>query len=163
MSKVNQTQGIFSEQQFNASPLKNFMSYQDYFDKALKLGSAFTLTRAMTLQNAEDTQQNIKDSVKGYYLEKEAKKTEAEEKYYAALAQYEAMKSAQTSALRDLKYATSMYGEGTSRYSDALKKYNLSSKTLFDSDINLSCARDQFNSANTSAFKAFLTTTLLKD
>ena len=87
-------------------------------------------------------------------------KAEAEEKYYAALAQYEAMKSAQTSALKDLKYATSMYGEGTSRYSDALKKYNLSSKTLFNSDINLSVARDQFNFANTSAFKAYLSTQL---
>ena len=160
MSKVNQTQRILTEQEFNKSPLRNFMSYQDYFDKALKLESAFTLARAMTLQNAEDTQQNIKDSVNGYYVEKEQNKAEAEEKYYAALAQYEAMKSAQISALKDLKYATSMYGEGTSRYSDALKKYNLSSKTLFNSDINLSVARDQFNFANTSAFKAYLSTQL---
>lgn len=160
MSKVNQTQKILTEQEFNKSPLKNIMSYQDYFGKALKLGSAFTLARAVVLQNAEDTQENIKDSVNGYYVEKEQNKAEAEEKYYAALAQYEAMKSAQTSALKDLQYATSMYGEGTSRYSDALKKYNLSNKTLFNSDINLSAARDQFNFANTSAFKAYLSTQL---
>ena len=160
MSKVNQTQRILTEQEFNKSPLKNFMSYQDYFDKALKLGSTFTFARAMILQNAEDTQQNIKDSVKGYYIEKEQNKAEAEEKYYAALEQYDAMRAAQNSALKDLKYATSMYGDGSSHYNDALKKYNLSSKTLFNSDINLSIARDQFNFANTSAFKAFLTTQL---
>ncbi|MBQ8167808.1 4Fe-4S cluster-binding domain-containing protein, partial [bacterium] len=38
---------------------------------------------------------------------------------------------------------------------EALKKYNLSSNTLFNADVNLSCARDRFNSANLSAHKAF--------
>ncbi len=160
MTRVNQTNRIMTEQEFNNSPLKNMMSYQDYFSKALKLGSAFTMARALTLQNAENTQKNIEDSVNGYYVEKEEKKTEAEEKYYAALAQYEAMKSAQNSALKDLKYATTMYGEGNSKYTDALKKYNLSNKSLFGADINLSVARDQFNFANISAFKAYLSTQL---
>ena len=67
MTKVNQTQGILTEQQFNSSPLKNVMSYKDYFEKALKLGSAFTLSRAMVLQKAEDTKNNIDDSVQGFY------------------------------------------------------------------------------------------------
>ena len=160
MSKVNQTTRIMTEQEFNTSPLKNMMSYQDYFSKALKLGSAFTISRAISLKNAEDTHDKIEDSVNGYYVEKEVKKDEAEEKYYAALAQYEAMKSAQSTALKDLQYATSIYGEGTSRYSDALKKYNLSSKSLFGADVNLGIARDQFNFANTSAFKAYLSTQL---
>ncbi len=160
MGKVNQTQGILTEQQFNSSPLKNIMSYKDYFDKALKLGSAFTFSRAIAMQNAEDTKNNIDDSVKGYYLEKENKKAQAEEKYYAALAQYDAMKSNQESAIKNLKYATSMYGDGSSQYSDALKKYNLSAKSLFGADVNLSVARDQFNFANTSAFKAYLSTQL---
>ena len=160
MSKINQTNRIMTEQEFKNSPLKSLMSYDDYCTKALKLGSAFTIARAMTLQNAEDTQKNIEDSVNGYYVEKEEKKSEAEEKYYAALAQYEAMKSAQNSALKDLKYATTMYGEGNSRYNDALKIYNLSNKSLFGADINLSVARDQFNFANTSAFKAYLSTQL---
>ncbi len=160
MGKVNQTQGILTEQQFNSSPLKNVMSYKDYFDKALKLGSAFTFSRAIAMQNAEDTKNNIDDSVKGYYLEKENKKAQAEEKYYAALAQYDAMKSNQESAIKNLKYATSMYGDGSSQYSDALKKYNLSAKSLFGADVNLSVARDQFNFANTSAFKAYLSTQL---
>lgn len=160
MGKVNQTQGILTEQQFNSSPLKNVMSYKDYFDKALKLGSAFTFSRAIAMQNAEDTKNNIDDSVKGYYLEKENKKAQAEEKYYAALAQYDAMKSNQDSAIKNLKYATSMYGDGSSQYSDALKKYNLSAKSLFGADVNLSVARDQFNFANTSAFKAYLSTQL---
>ena len=136
------------------------MSYKDYFDKALKLGSAFTFSRAIAMQNAEDTKNNIDDSVKGYYLEKENKKAQAEEKYYAALAQYDAMKSNQESAIKNLKYATSMYGDGSSQYSDALKKYNLSAKSLFGADVNLSVARDQFNFANTSAFKAYLSTQL---
>lgn len=160
MGKVNQTQGILTEQQFNSSPLKNIMSYKDYFDKALKLGSAFTFSRAIAMQNAEDTKNNIDDSVKGYYLEKENKKAQAEKKYYAALAQYDAMKSNQESAIKNLKYATSMYGDGSSQYSDALKKYNLSAKSLFGADVNLSVARDQFNFANTSAFKAYLSTQL---
>lgn len=160
MSKVNQTQGILTEQQFNSSPLKNVMSYKDYFDKALKLGSAFTFSRAIAMQNAEDTKNNIENSVKGFYLEKENKKAQAEEQYYAALAQYDAMKSNQESAIKNLKYATSMYGDGSSQYSDALKKYNLSTKSLFGADVNLSVARDQFNFANTSAFKAFLSTQL---
>lgn len=160
MGKVNQTQGILTEQQFNSSPLKNVMSYKDYFDKALKLGSAFTFSRAIAMQNAEDTKNNIDDSVKGYYLEKENKKAQAEEKYYAALAQYDAMKSNQESAIKNLKYATSMYGDGSSQYSDALKKYNLSAKSLFGADVNLSVARDQFNFANASAFKAYLSTQL---
>ncbi len=156
MSKVNQSQRILTEQEFNRSPLKNLMSYKDYFDKALKLGSAFTVARAMTMQKAEDTENDIKNSVKGYYLEKEANKAEAEKEYYAALAQYEAMKSGNDDAIRNLKDVTNIYGEDSSRYNDALKKYNLSSKTLFNSDVNLSIARDRFNSANTSAFKAYL-------
>ncbi len=160
MGKVNQTQGILTEQQFNSSPLKNVMSYKDYFDKALKLGSAFTFSRAIAMQNAEDTKNNIENSVKGFYLEKENKKAQAEEQYYTALAQYDAMKSNQESAIKNLKYATSMYGDGSSQYSDALKKYNLSTKSLFGADLNLSVARDQFNFANTSAFKAFLSTQL---
>lgn len=41
MGKVNQTQGIMTKEQFNASPLKNIMSYEDYFMRALKTGSAF--------------------------------------------------------------------------------------------------------------------------
>ncbi len=160
MTKVNQTQGILTEQQFNASPFKNLMSYKDYFEKALKLGSAFTFSRAYSLIKAESTVNNIKDSVKGYYIEKENKKAQAEEKYYAALEQYQTMKSNQESALKNLKYATNTYGEDSSHYNDALKKYNLSSKTLFGANVNLDIARDQFNFANTSAFKAYLTTNL---
>lgn len=160
MTKVNQTQGILSEQQFNSSPLKGVMSYKDYVDKALKLGSAFTFSRALALQKAENTKENIDNSVKGFYVEKEQQKADAEQQYYNALAQYEAMKSGKESAIRNLKYATNMYGEDSSKYSDALKKYNLSSKSLFNSDVSLSIARDHFNSANSSAFKAFLTTQL---
>ena len=70
------------------------------------------------------------------------------------------MKSGNDSAIKNLKYATSIYGADSNQYSDALKKYNLSNKSLFGADVNLSIARDQFNFANTSAFKAFLTTQL---
>lgn len=157
---VNKTNGILTEQQFNNSPLKGLMSYQDYFSKALKLGSAFTVARALQLQKAEDTADGIKDSVKGWALEKEAQKDAAEEEYYAALAQYKAMKSGEVKALKELQYTTNVYGESSTRYTDAYKKYETSSKSLFDSDVNLSIARDKFNSANTSAFKAFLTSKL---
>ena len=70
------------------------------------------------------------------------------------------MKSAQNTATKRLEYVTSNYGEKSSQYNDAFKKYDLSSKSLFSADINLSCARDQFNFANTSAFKAYLTSRL---
>ena len=158
MAKVNQK--ILTEQEFNKSPLKNIMSYKDYFDKALKLGSAFTVANAMNLQKAENPSDNIKKSVNGWYVEKENQKDAAEEEYYAALAQYEAMKTGNENALKKLNYATNMYGEGSTQYTDALKKYNLSGKSLFSSDTNLSIARDKFNFANTSAFKAYLSTQL---
>ncbi len=157
MSRVDQTNGILTEQQFKNSPFKNLMSYSDYLDKALKLGSAFTFQRAFKLQQAEDNVNEINASVKGWAIEKEAKKDEAEARYYAALAQYDAMKDAEYNAVQNLKYATNMFGENSSKYNDAFKKYNLSAKSLFEADIDLGCARDQFNFANTSAFKAFLT------
>ena len=160
MSKIEQAKGILTEQQFNNSPLKGSMSYADYVAKALKLGSAFTFSKAFLLQKAEDNSQEIAESVKGWALEKEAKKDEAEEKYYAALAQYKAMKSAQESAVKRLNYTTDIYGEESSQYNDAFKNYNLSAKSLFGADVNLSCARDQFNFANGAAFKAYLTSRL---
>ncbi len=161
MSRVDQTNGILTEQQFKSSPFKNLMSYSDYLDKALKLGSAFTFQRALNIQKAEDISNNINNEVKGWALEKEAKKDEAEARYYAALAQYNAMKNAETDAIKNLQYATNMYGEKSSQYNDAFKKYNLSAKSLFEADIDLGCARDQFSFANTSAFKAYLTTRTL--
>ena len=160
MSGVNQTQKIMTEQEFNKSPLKSVMSYQDYFTRALKSGSAFDFAKMFALGQAQTTSDKIKDSVKGWALEKEAQKADAEEAYYEALAQYEAMKSGNEAALKKLHYATNMYGEGSTQFSDALKKYNSSDKSLFASNTNLDIARDRFNSANTSAFKAFLTSRL---
>ena len=156
MSKVNATK-ILTEQEFNNSPYKNLMSYQDYFAQALKLGSAFTFQRAFAMQNAQENSDDITASVKGWYLEKEAKKDEAEANYYAALDQYGAMKNAENNALKLLNYTTNLYGKNSPRYNDALKEYNLSTKTLFYTGIKLTCARDQFNFANTSAFNAYLT------
>ena len=158
MSRVDQTNGILTEQQFKNSPFKNLMSYSDYLDKALKLGSAFTFQRAFKLQQAEDNVNEINASVTGWALEKEAKKDEAEARYYAALAQYDSMKSAEAEAYKNLQYATNMFGEDSSKYNDAFKRYHTSVKSLSGADIDLSCARDQFNFANTSAFKAYLTT-----
>lgn len=160
MSEVGKTSHILTQAEFEKSPYKALMSYQEYFDNALKLGSAFTIARAMTMQKTEQTSNEIRSEVDGWYVQKEQKKDEAEERYYAALEQYEAMKSSQDKALSRLNYATNIYGQDSTQYSDALKKYNLSSKTLFGADINLSCARDQFNFANNSAFKAYLSTQL---
>lgn len=157
MGRIDQTNGILTEQQFNKSPFKTIMSYSDYLDKALKFGSAFTFTRALNLQKTEDLAEGIKDSVKCWALEKEVKKDEAEARYYAALAQYDLMKNAKDEAYKNLRYATNIFGENSSKYNDAFKKYNLSAKSLFDADVDLGCARDQFNFANTSAFKAYIT------
>ena len=160
MSGVNQTQKIMTELEFNKSPLKSVMSYQDYFTRALKSGSAFDFAKMFALGQAQTTSDKIKDSVKGWALEKEAQKADAEEAYYEALAQYEAMKSGNEAALKKLHYATNMYGEKSTQFFDALEKYNSSDKSLFASNTNLDIARDRFNSANTSAFKAFLTSRL---
>ena len=160
MSGVNQTQKIMTEQEFNKSPLKSVMSYQDYFTRALKSGSAFDFAKMFALGQAQTTSDKIKDSVKGWALEKEAQKADAEEAYYEALAQYEAMKSGNEAALKKLQYATNMYGEKSTQFSDAFEKYKLSNESWFASNTNLDIARDRFNSANTSAFKAFLTSRL---
>ena len=160
MAKIENTGQVLTEQQFNSSLYKSFMSYKDYLSYALKFGSAFTIARAMVLVDAKETSNDIKESVQGWYLEKEAKKDIAEEEYYAALAQYEAMKTGQYKALKDLQYATNQYTENSTYYTDALKKYDLSTKTLFSADVNLSIARDKFNFANNSAFKAYLTSRL---
>lgn len=161
MAQVDKAQGILTEQQFNQSPFKTIMSYADYVKNALRLGSAFTFARALKMQHVEDTSDRIKDSIRGWYVEKEAKKDEAEERYYAALAQYKAMRSSEDKAYKELEYKMNSFGENSIQYNDALKKYKLSAKTSFDADVNLSCARDQFNFANTSAFKAYLTTRTL--
>lgn len=50
-NEVNQTQGIMTREQFNASPLKNIMSYNDYFIRALKTGSAFTFNSNIKLNS----------------------------------------------------------------------------------------------------------------
>lgn len=160
MSEVGKTSHILTQAEFEKSPYKALMSYQEYFDNALKLGSSFTIARAMTMQEAKKTSEDIDNSVQGFYLEREQRKDDAEEKYYAALTQYEAMKAAKEKALTNLNYATNIYGEKSSKYNDALKQYNLSTKTLFDADVNLGIARDKFNFANTSAFRAYLSTQL---
>jgi len=157
MGKVEQSNNnIMTERQFNSSPLRKLMSYNDYFKNALRLGSAFTFKHLFALKEAEETSEKIRESVKGWALEKEQNKDKAEKEYYAALAQYNSMKNASEEAYKNLLYTTNIYGEDSTRFSDALKKYNLSNKTAFYADIDLSCARDKFNFANTSAFKAFL-------
>ena len=143
---------IMTEQQFNTSPLKSVMSYKDYFANALKLGSTFTFKHLYALQNAEETSERIKNSVKGWALEKEAEKNKAEEQYELALQAYEDAKKANAQNLANLQ----KYAEGDTNFASALKKYNLSSESLFNSDISLSVARDHFNSANFSAFRAYL-------
>lgn len=152
-------QGILSQSDFE-SRYGNLMPYKDYLSNALKFGSAFTIAHAATLKSAKDTSDNIKESVDGWYVQKEQKKDEAEEEYYAALEAYQGMKNKNDVALRDLKYATDVYGEESTQYAEAQKKYNISNKSLFGADVGLSIARDKFNFANNSAFKAYLSTQL---
>ena len=160
MAEIKATK-ILTEQEFNSSPYKNLMSYQDYFNQALKLGSAFTFQRALALNKLQEKSEEMSNEITGWCLEREIRKNEAEEKYYASLAQYNKMKNAERVALSDLKYATKMYGENSTHYNEAFKKYNLSAKTLFQADIDLSCARDQFSFANKSTYNALLTSQTL--
>ena len=84
MSGINQTQKIMTEREFNKSPLKSLMSYQDYFSKALKAGSTFTFAKAIGLQNAQNTSNKIENEVEGWYIGKEKQKNEAEAEYCEA-------------------------------------------------------------------------------
>ena len=154
---VEKTQGILNEQQFNSSPLKGLISYQDYVTKALKLGSAFTVQRLLAMQDAEKTSDKIRNSVKGWQLEKEAEKDAAEEEYYAALAQMKAMKTAQEKAFKRAEEELASFGEDSFRYNDAYKKYHDSTKTYSDAETNWKIAMDKFMSANKVAHNAFFT------
>ena len=160
MSKINQTQPIMTEQEFNKSSLKGLVSYNDYVTQALKSGSTFDVAKMYAQIQAQTTSDKIKDSVKGWALEKEAQKDDAEEAYYEALAQYEAMKAGNEKALKNLQYAINIYGENSTQVSDALKKYNLSGKSLSASDTNRDSARDSYNFTIRAAFNAYLTSRL---
>lgn len=157
---VQKTEQILTKQQFENSSFKNLMTYDEYISTALKLGSTFTVARAMNLINSEKTVTEINESVQGWYLEKEAAKHVAEDQYYAALAQYDLMKSGKDKATSELNYATKIYGEDSNQYNNALKKYKTSSKSLFGADVNLGIARDKFSFANRAAHRAFLTSRL---
>ncbi len=132
---------------------EKFGSFEKYFEyKALELKKESILTYG---KNVSDS---IKNSVKGWALEQEAKKDEAEQRYYAALQQYSLMKSGEDKALSNLRTVYSNYGENSTQFNDAMKSYKNSTNTLFDANIELSCARDHFNSANKNAFMSYLTT-----
>ena len=152
---------ILTEQEFNSSPYKNLMSYQDYSNQALKLGSAFTFQRALVSTQAQENTEKISTGIESWCEIRETRKKEAEDNYYASLAQYNKMKNAKRVALSDLNYTINRYGKNSTHYNEAFKKYNLSAKSLFQADIDLSCARDQFSFANKSAFNAFLTSQTL--
>lgn len=151
---VQKTQ-ILTEQQFNNSPLKGLISYQDYVSKALKLGSAFTVAKLLAMKNAEETSEGIKNSVKGWALEKEEQKDRAEQEYYTALAQMKAMKNAKEKAYKKTEYELASFGEKSFRYSDAVKKYKDSDKTYADAETNWEIAMYKFMDANKVAFNAF--------
>jgi RecG-like helicase len=106
------------------------------------------------IDNAKTTSQNIKNSVKNFYLDRENKKGVAEQEYYNALALYAQQKTETNKTLKTLN----KYTEGDTNYSTALKNYNNANTSLFNSEIALNIARDNFNSANYSAFGAYLST-----
>ena len=123
-------------------------------------GNLYIVTYPSALEEEIPSVEKINESVQGWYLEKEAALDVAEKDYYTALAEYDAMKSGKDKATSDLNYATKIYGEESSQYNAALKKYKTSSKSLFGADVNLGIARDKFSFANQAAHKAFLTSRL---
>lgn len=152
---------ILTEQEFNNSPYNNLMSYQDYSNQALKLGSAFTFQRALVSTQAQKNTEEIFTGIESWCEIRERRKQEAEDNYYASFAQYNNMKNLKDEYLNELKYATAMYGVNSTHCNEAFKKYTSSTKSLFQADIKLSCAREQFSFANRSAFNAFLTSQTL--
>ena len=154
---IQKTSRILTEQEFNSSPLKGLVKYTDYVKEALKSGSAFTVAKLLAKQRAKDTSDNIKDSINGWVLEKEAQKDKAEQEYYASLAQMKAMEKAQEASYKKMEEALSSYGEDSYQYSSLAKEYKLSVKTRQDAETNWKIAGDKFMSANKAAYNAFLT------
>ena len=151
---------ILTEQEFNSLPYKSLMSYDDYVSYALKMGSTFTVAKAMTLQNAEKVQKDIEDSIQGWYVEKKAAKDVAAKEYDAVRTQYDATRTDKNNAARELNYATNTYGENSSQYNEALQKYKTSTKSEFYAGVELDIARGRYSDTNQNEFKAFLITRL---
>lgn len=107
--------------------------------------------RDIALQNAQYMTNDIAQSVKGWYIEKEKAKNVAEEEYYAALGAYELAQKTEDKAASEL----SNYTEGDTFYSDYYKKWDKADKNVAVTDSELSAKRDKFNFANFAALKAF--------
>lgn len=132
---------------------EKFGSFENYFEN-----QQLQLKRESVMTYGKNVTDSIKNSVKGWALEKEAAKAEAEEKYYAALNQYYLMKTGEDEALSNLQNVYANYGEESGKFNDALKIYTNSTKTLSEADTNLSCAKAHFNSANKNSLMAFFST-----
>ncbi len=133
------TNPIISEVQFKYNPelVSKYGTYKNYIAEQLKTTSAWTVA-------------------KEYSAKKDAEKDAAEIRYYESLAIMKNMEKQEYIANNKLENALNNYGENSFRYTDAKKNYVTSIKNTSDAETNWKIAMDAFNSANTSAFKAYL-------
>lgn len=135
MGDVNQVQNtVMSESDFNKSPLKNVMSYNEYFTNALKSQSAFTFAKF--------------DPAKAFYQERMAAYKKHEAQSEAAIANYKELE-AQYKAL---------LGQQTSINTSLMAKYQVSNKNDLQNTMKLNNSLfDQgvYNKAANSANEAY--------
>ena len=128
-----------------------YPTLESYID-SLKKESVYTF--------GKNTSDAIKASVKGYALEKEAEKQQAEADYYAAVSNMGDSNYEKYKARTGLQTSFNLHGEESSKYKESYKKFELTSRFASDSETNWKIAMDRFNNANRSAHRAFLTSTL---
>ena len=119
-----------------------FEKYFEYQQLQLKRESAWTL--------GKDVSDKIRQDVKDWVTGKAVAKAKAEERYELAMNNAGLAKKAYEDAMHALSLKLETYGDDASKYTDELKAYNTSYTSQFDANIEVECARDAFNSANSA-------------
>ncbi len=153
VDKINSK--ILTQTEFNANTeLKTqYKNYAEYFTEALSTTSAWTMAKKDGMIASES---GTDDPIKGYYLEKAAAKDEAEANYYEAYNNFLSLKDTKSSASSDMKYASEVYGEDSAQYTEASESYTAANQSASTGETGWKIAMNRFNEANSSAFKAFL-------
>ena len=133
------------EYEHNPQLKERFGSFEKYFEYQqlqLKRESAWTL--------GKNTSDRIRQDVKDWVTGKAIAKVNAEERYNLAMYNAGLAKKAHENAMQALTRKWETYGDDTSKYTDELKAYNTSYTSQFDADIEVKCARDALNNANSA-------------
>ena len=120
----------------------SFEKYFEYQQLQLKRESAWTYGKTLS--------ESIKEGVKDWVTGKAVAKTNAQKRYELAMYNASLAKKAHDNAMQALTTKLETFGNDSSKYTDELKAYNTTYTSQFDADIEVECARDAFNSANSA-------------